>query len=67
MKEGSLHKTKIERWSVDDELEITSGDVIEVCVDGRWIQTRVEHDGEEYYSVVPGIQFYEGMKVRVMA
>jgi hypothetical protein len=65
MIEGLLQKTKIERWSVDDDSEITSGDVIEVCVDGHWIQTRIEHDGKEYYSVIPGIHLYEGMKVRI--
>lgn len=31
--------------------EFTSGDVVIVYLDGTWKETRIEHNGREYYSV----------------
>lgn len=32
-------------------VEFTSGDMVEVLIDGEWLETRIEHNGREYYSV----------------
>jgi len=57
--EGKLQKNEIGRWSIDDEWEITSGDVIEIKVGDHWIETRIESNTDGYYAVIPGIQLYQ--------
>ena len=64
MTEGNLKKLTTGRWSIGDDREITSGDVIEVKIAEHWIVTRIEHDESGYYAVVPGIKLYEGMSAR---
>lgn len=32
-------------------IEFSSGDVVEVLINGDWLVTRIEHNGYEYYSV----------------
>ena len=64
-KEGKLQKTEIGRWSIGDEWEVTSGDVIEVKVDDHWIETRIESNQQGYYAVVPGVALYEGQSAKV--
>lgn len=32
-------------------VEFTSGDVVEVFINDEWLETRIEHNGREYYSV----------------
>jgi len=32
-------------------IEFSSGNEVEVYIDGKWRQTRIEHNGSEYYSV----------------
>lgn len=31
--------------------EFTSGDCVDVLINGKWIPTRIEHNGRNYYSV----------------
>ena len=62
--DGLLMKNDIGRWSIGENDEITSGEIIEVNVSDNWITTRIEHDGTGYYAVVPGVQLYSGMKAR---
>ncbi|EOZ8645551.1 DUF5348 domain-containing protein [Acinetobacter baumannii] len=31
--------------------EFTSGDVVEVLIDDKWMETRIEHNGRDYYSI----------------
>ena len=62
---GVLMKVVTGRWAIDGRLEITSGEVIEVKVVDNWTTTRIEHNGVEYYAVVPGIKLYEGMPARM--
>lgn len=64
MMDGKLAKMQSGRWSIGNEWEITSGDVIEVKVGENWIATRIEHNGTGYYAVVTGILLYEGMPAR---
>lgn len=32
-------------------VEFTSGDLVEVFINGEWLETRIEHNGRDYYSV----------------
>ncbi|QIT20001.1 DUF5348 domain-containing protein [Acinetobacter pittii] len=32
-------------------VEFTSGDVVQVLINGEWLLTRIEHNGREYYSI----------------
>lgn len=34
-----------------DGIEFTSGNVVEVLIDGKWLETRIEHNGRDYYSI----------------
>lgn len=31
--------------------EFTSGDCVDVLINGKWIPTRIEHNGRNYYSI----------------
>ncbi|MEK6704612.1 MAG: DUF5348 domain-containing protein [Bdellovibrionota bacterium] len=62
--QGQLNRTASGRWSIGDRFEITSGEVLEVRIGHYWIPTRIEHDGEDYFTVVSGIKLYGGMEVR---
>jgi hypothetical protein len=42
-----------------------SGDYVEVCIDGNWIGTRVEHDGRDYYAVTQGVLLATGLAARM--
>ena len=53
---GQIHRNSRKHFEVDN-VELTSGDTIEVLViDGRdnttkWVSTRIEHNGDDYYLV----------------
>ncbi len=53
---GQIHQNERGRFEIDD-YELTSGDCIEVLIyDGqdntvKWIDTRIEHNGSDYYLV----------------
>ncbi len=53
---GQLHLNKYQRLEIDTE-ELHCGDCIQVLIyDGidntaKWIDTRIEHNGEDYYLV----------------
>jgi len=68
MIEGSLHKTMTGRWAIcrsgQSPVEITSGEVFCVEVDGKMRVTRMEHDGREYYAV-NGFPLRDGMGARL--
>ena len=53
---GQIHLNERGRFEIDN-VELTSGDCIQVLIyDGvedteKWIDTRVEHNGDSYYLV----------------
>lgn len=55
MKEGKLVFTDTGRYAIPLENgslhELTSGDVVQVLVDGKWETTRVESSMKKYYFV----------------
>lgn len=67
---GVLQKNSSGRYETDKK-EYTSGNGIEVLIyddfyeKNRWIATRVEHDGEDYYLVGYRDIQMQGLKVRV--
>ncbi len=58
---GQIHLNEKGRFEIDT-YELTSGDCVEVLIyDGqdnktKWIDTRIEYDGERYY--LPGLIGY---------
>jgi hypothetical protein len=58
MKEGYLRKNDVGRYELATGYYFTSGEPIEVFVDGKWHKTRIEHNGRDYYAVG-----FEGMKL----
>jgi uncharacterized cupin superfamily protein len=67
MKEGKVVFTNTGRYAVPLENgslhELTSGDVVQVLVDGKWETTRVESSMKKYY-LVNGCPI-EGAEVRI--
>ncbi len=67
---GQIRRNSSTRFEVDG-VELTSGDTLEVLIiDGqdysiKWVSTRVEHNGDDYYLV--GLLGYEpiGLFARV--
>ncbi len=71
---GKLTKKPNGRWAIvnsTDEVELTSGDMIEVYIEvsGAWIPTRIESSAlpfppfeVEYYAI--GVWIYDGMPAR---
>jgi len=44
MKEGNLRKNSIGRWEVERQ-ELTSGDPVELLIEGHWISGNIEFWG----------------------
>jgi len=70
-KVGRLHMQLSGRWAIfrpgRDAVEITSGEVFRVEVDGELRATRMEHEwGEGYYSV-DGYKLRDGMRAAISA
>lgn len=67
MKEGKLVHTETGRYAIPLENgslhELTSGDVVDVLVDGKWETTRIESSMKKYY-LVNGYPI-EGAEVRI--
>lgn len=66
---GKLLRGDDGRWEIvnlDEErkFEVHCGNVIDLCVDGYWIATRVEHDGDDYYPVTRGLRLLGGLPAR---
>lgn len=51
MKEGKLYKNDCGKYEIDDWEWFSCGSVIELCLCGTWVRTRIEHDGNDYYAV----------------
>ena len=48
MKEGNLRKNSIGRWEVERQ-ELTSGDPVELLIEGHWISGNIEFWNDSYY------------------
>lgn len=60
--EGFLELKHSGRWAIDG-VEISSGEVFEVKLSGQWVRVRMEHDGQDYFTV-PQIGLFVGMEAR---
>jgi Domain of unknown function (DUF5348) len=47
-REGNLFRNDRGRWEFDD-FELTSGNFVELCIDGHWILGTVESCDGKYY------------------
>jgi len=56
--QGQLVKNEYGRYCIHDNLELSSGETIEVYTAFGWIPMRVEHDGNEYYLTSSLVSFY---------
>jgi Domain of unknown function (DUF5348) len=60
--------TTTTRWHIVDretrDWELHCGELLEVQIAENWIQTRIEHDGESYYLVTPGLRLQGGLPAR---
>lgn len=71
IKTGRLEKNHLDRYELDDH-ELTCGALIEVLLDeedegGRWVESRIEHNGDDYYLVADKKAELEGLKARIRA
>ena len=66
--EGKLQKNKIERWEFSG-VELTSGSLVELCIEGQWICGVIEYwqDGYYWFSRRDGITviLHFGIKARL--
>ena len=70
---GTLHKNDNGRWAIAyccaqdqyQQVELTSGSVIELRIADHWIETSIEYNGEDYYATTPGIALAFGQAARV--
>ncbi|MCW1929553.1 DUF5348 domain-containing protein [Bhargavaea beijingensis] len=70
--EGSLYLNDAGRYAIDDDTYLTSGEVCEILIDDkfdggqRWVKTRIESDGNDYYAVGLGKDWpLDGLYARV--
>ena len=56
--QGKLVKNDYGRYCIHDDLELTSGEKLEVYTASGWIPMQVEHDGTEYYLTSSLVSFY---------
>lgn len=45
---GKLERNECGRWEFS-EIELTSGSVVEICIDGQWICGAIEYWQDDYY------------------
>lgn len=67
---GTLKPSDGDRWEIrEDRGErvrvLHSGDIIELWVNGRWVQSGIEHDGVGYYTTRPGLCLVSGLSARI--
>ncbi|MEK3684901.1 DUF5348 domain-containing protein [Paenibacillus sp. FSL R10-2736] len=70
LKEGVLYKRSDGRYGLQDGTYFSSSGYIEYLLtepgeDTRWVSSRVEHNGEDYYIVVKPELSLDGQRVRV--
>ena len=72
MKTGKLYRNgKGTRWLIVyatkplDYYELTSGDLLDVKVGGKWITTSIEFGAGDYYATAPGIQLCNDLEARL--
>jgi hypothetical protein len=62
MVQGTLEKQSNGRYAIYHEL--TSGDVVEVYLDGKWVRTSIEYSKDDGYYITNGCPI-DGATVRV--
>ncbi|MBX3033554.1 MAG: DUF5348 domain-containing protein [Bdellovibrionaceae bacterium] len=66
--EGKLRRNDIGRWEFLD-IELTSGSLVEICIEGHWICGAIEHwqDGYYWFSRRDGVTviLHSGIKARL--
>lgn len=48
MRSGKLSRNECYRWEFDG-IELTSGSVVEIEIDGHWLQGVIEYWSDDYY------------------
>ena len=65
---GDLSQNDIGRWECQD-LELTSGAILEIAIGMSWIKGRIEHDGRQYVFFDPAagaaMPLEEGIRARL--
>lgn len=64
-RQGVLKKNTCGRYEIDCWTELTCGTVVELFINGAWVKTRIEHDGNDYYAVGQKGLTLEGVTARV--
>lgn len=69
MKLGTLSHNEYGRYEIKGQTYFTSGDCLEIFVDGNWIKGRMEysHEKDDYYFISQGgVHIYDlnGIKAR---
>ena len=67
MKEGNLRRNSFGRWEVLNQ-ELTSGDPVDLLIEGHWINGKIEFWNDDYYwfsrrEGVP-VVLHAGLRVR---
>ncbi|ASA21985.1 DUF5348 domain-containing protein [Paenibacillus donghaensis] len=70
LKEGVLFKRQNGRYELQDGTYFTSGESIEYLLeepgeDSRWVSSRIEHNGEDYYLFGRMELPLQGLRVRI--
>jgi Domain of unknown function (DUF5348) len=66
--QSQLVRTDQNRWAIFGngiDRELTSGDVIEVLIGGRWVRTGIECSGSVYYATTAGLHLMSGLPARL--
>ena len=58
MKKGHLQKQENGRYCINERLELSCGDSVEVETPNGWVMMWVEHDGIDYYLENLKFSFY---------
>jgi len=58
MKKGHLQKQENGRYCINERLELSCGDNVEVETPNGWVPMWVEHDGVDYYLDNLKLSFY---------
>ena len=74
--QGFLCRDNGGRWCVVEangrQQDLDAGDVVRVHIPKKrppgyeWVDTRIEHDGHDYYAIHPRVSLFEGMEAKTV-
>jgi len=61
--DSTLKKSTSGKWTLKG-IDLTSGDCLDVYIEGHWIRIKIEHDKHGYYAIPGSVRLHKGLWAR---